>query len=367
MSDLSYQPDRYQLASSLEQRIKDLKYEFGKSYLELGKALKEIRDGKFYIELGYETIGDWLRSPEISLSANWAWNVIGIYELYVVENKLPEDTILAIDYTKLHDIAPMVRKNPEKIDDWLDKARSLRRIDLQRELRESHVYEKRNNYVPPAVENKQIILGDSLKELQKLESESIDAVITSPPNFDLKGESSDITAVDYGWIVDYHITWLSEVKRILNKSGVVLLLTNQDNVFTVGHALKDIGFYIIRDIIWTKPRVDKPISISNLIPAHETIIWARKGSSHLCNLVEVTRDVWDINEVNNYSHISDKPEFLLEKLIDMSTDLGQTILDPFAGCGNVLSVANRMKRQYIGIERDRDWYKICVERLQDAV
>jgi len=62
-------------------------------------------------------------------------------------------------------------------------------------------------------------------------------------------------------------------------------------------------------------------------------------------------------------HPSQKPELLLERIIKVSSNLGDTVLDPFAGTFTTCAVAQRLKRRSIGIELQLDYIKIGLRRL----
>jgi len=70
--------------------------------------------------------------------------------------------------------------------------------------------------------------------------------------------------------------------------------------------------------------------------------------------------------VNNYSrvHSSQKPVDLLEYLIKTYTDELDTVVDCFAGSGSTLVAAKNLNRQFIGIEKEQEYYDICIERLK---
>ena len=79
---------RAKKAFELEKKIKDLKFVVGKNFLELGRLLKEIRDKQYYLDLGYNTVTEWLNSPDVSISARWAWDFISVYEVLILEHKI---------------------------------------------------------------------------------------------------------------------------------------------------------------------------------------------------------------------------------------------------------------------------------------
>ena len=57
------------------------------------------------------------------------------------------------------------------------------------------------------------------------------------------------------------------------------------------------------------------------------------------------------------------PIHLLERLILMSSDEGDTILDPFMGTGTTALAAKRLGRKYIGIELDKKYVEIAKNKL----
>lgn len=79
----------------------------------------------------------------------------------------------------------------------------------------------------------------------------------------------------------------------------------------------------------------------------------------------------DMGNVNKQGDIifknGKKPERLIKDILKISTNEGDLILDFFAGSGTTLSVAHKMKRQYIGIEQIERHFDICIERLKKVI
>ena len=63
-------------------------------------------------------------------------------------------------------------------------------------------------------------------------------------------------------------------------------------------------------------------------------------------------------------HRDQKPIDLIEKLIRVSSNAGDLVLDSFMGSGTTCAAAKNLNRQYIGIEKEKEYYDICVERLK---
>ena len=83
-------------------------------------------------------------------------------------------------------------------------------------------------------------------------------------------------------------------------------------------------------------------------------------------------DVWDdIHRVRHASkriaaHPCQLPVHLIERLILMSTDAGDIIVDPFCGGGSAAVAAKQMGRQYIGAEIDRHYQEVAQTKLDQA-
>ena len=84
-------------------------------------------------------------------------------------------------------------------------------------------------------------------------------------------------------------------------------------------------------------------------------------------------DYWtDINALQTWSpertgYPTQKPLALLERIIETSSNEGDVVLDPFAGCGTTCEAAERLGRQWVGIDLNKDAYKLICSRLERAV
>lgn len=84
--------------------------------------------------------------------------------------------------------------------------------------------------------------------------------------------------------------------------------------------------------------------------------------------LKVPGNVWDFVRVrfkmSEYiDHPSQKPESLLERIIKVSSNVGDVVLDPFSGTFTTCAVAKRLGRHYIGIEKDNGYYNSGLKRL----
>src|SRR3546814_2586826 len=71
--------------------------------------------------------------------------------------------------------------------------------------------------------------------------------------------------------------WLQQARRILKPNGTIWVIGSYHNIFRVGAALQDRGFWILNDIIWRKANPLPNFTGTRFTNAHETLIWASKG------------------------------------------------------------------------------------------
>lgn len=98
------------------------------------------------------------------------------------------------------------------------------------------------------------------------------------------------------------------------------------------------------------------------------------GANLKNDIANLLCDFWfdiDFNNTQNQGGISfisaKKPEQLLYRIIDMTTNENDIVLDFFAGSGTALAVAHKMNRQYIGVEQIQEHFDICIERLKKVI
>jgi len=82
-------------------------------------------------------------------------------------------------------------------------------------------------------------------------------------------------------------------------------------------------------------------------------------------------DWWNINIINQSAkerlgYPAQKPEALLERIIQASSNEGDLVLDPFCGCGTSTSVSERLKRRWIGIDITHLAVTLMRHRLNDT-
>ena len=243
-----------------------------------------------------------------------------------------------------------------------------------------------------------IINGECIEELKKLPSGSVDLVFADPPyNLQLGGDllrpdNSKVDAVDDDWdrfasfehYDRFTREWLAECRRVLKDDGAIWVIGSYHNIFRVGSALQDLGFWLLNDIVWRKSNPMPNFKGTRFANAHETLIWAAKSRGarrytfnydalKTANDDIQMRSDWTLplctgeerlkDETGAKAHPTQKPEALLHRVILASTKPGDVILDPFFGTGTTGAAARRLGRHYIGIERETQYVKLAKQRI----
>ena len=241
---------------------------------------------------------------------------------------------------------------------------------------------------------------DCISLMEKIPENSVDLIFADPPyNLQLNNEllrpnNSKVDGVKEDWdkfssFNDYDKftkKWLRESRRILKKDGAIWVIGSYHNIFRVGASLQDLGYWILNDVFWRKSNPMPNFRGRRFTNAHETLIWAAKSdiSRYVFNydaLKELNdgtqmRSDWFLpicsgserlkGKDGKKVHPTQKPEALLHRILIASTKKGDLILDPFLGTGTTGVVAKRLARKFIGIEKDKSYFKEAQKRINKA-
>lgn len=245
------------------------------------------------------------------------------------------------------------------------------------------------------------INGDCLTELKKLESESVDMVMTSPPYHNLRvysNDSHDLSNCE-SYEEYYYMLGLviAECQRVL-KPGCKFVIQFEDYNYTIGRDNKmgqesitgDINRIMLENnfTLWTKAFWRKysaqraMLAQGNLyyrnMKARDTILAANVGFVYVykkagdCELIKASDitlaewadyadAVWNIPN-SGISHSTPFAEELVKRCVKLWSCPGDTILDPFAGAGTTNKVAIECGRNAIGIELMKDYYNLAIDK-----
>ncbi|MBM3502876.1 MAG: site-specific DNA-methyltransferase [Alphaproteobacteria bacterium] len=246
-----------------------------------------------------------------------------------------------------------------------------------------------------------ILVGDCITRMNSLPEASVDLVFADPPyNLQLAGEllrpnNSRVDGVDDDWdrfasFEDYDRftrAWLTAARRVLKDTGTLWVIGSYHNIFRIGAALQDLGFWMLNDVVWRKSNPMPNFRGRRFTNAHETMIWCakhREQKRYTFNYQAMKalndglqmRSDWTLPICSGAerlridgkkAHATQKPEGLLYRVLLAASDPGDIVLDPFLGSGTTAAVARRLRRRYIGIERDAGYAEIARNRVAKVV
>jgi site-specific DNA-methyltransferase (adenine-specific) len=239
-----------------------------------------------------------------------------------------------------------------------------------------------------------IIQGDCLELLKQIPDNSVDMTFADPP-FNLKKSYKSYR--DHLALQEYLPwceQWIAEMVRITKPTGAIFLHNLPKWLTYYAAFLNQIADFK-HWISWDAPT--SPMG-RTLQPNHYGILFYAKDANQL-KFYEVryphkrdrkssyllkdyggkkarlhpygslVSDVWtDIHRVKHHKYRDDHPcqlpVHLLERLILMTTDENDTVLDPFSGTGTTAIAAKRLGRNYIGLELDADYVRIAENKLR---
>jgi modification methylase len=232
--------------------------------------------------------------------------------------------------------------------------------------------------------------------MDELPEGSVDLVFADPPyNLQLAGElyrpnNTKVDGVDEAWdrfgsfqdYDDFTRAWLSGARRALKPDGSLWVIGSYHNIFRVGSILQDLGFWILNDVVWRKSNPMPNFRGRRFTNAHETLIWAARSaaSRYTFNYLSMKalnedlqmRSDWylpicsgpeRLKEDGRKAHATQKPEALLHRILMASTKPGDLVLDPFLGSGTTAAVAKRLRRRFLGFEREERYARLAEQRL----
>jgi site-specific DNA-methyltransferase (adenine-specific) len=269
-------------------------------------------------------------------------------------------------------------------------------------------------------------LGDCLLLMKKLPSDSVDLAYLDPPFFTNKTHRLTTRdrlltfSFDDFWLhhkeyADFMLERLREVHRLLRDTGSVFLHCDRSANHILRLLLDEVfGKDNFRsEIIWMYKRWSN--SAKGLLPSHQTIFFYSRSDKFVFNSIygdysESTNvdqilqkrsrdkhgkvvyakskkgetlsaspkkgvplgDVWDIPFLNpkakeRTGYPTQKPLLLLERILQLVTNPGDVVFDPFCGSGTTLVAAKLLNRQAIGFDKSEEAVKLSLQRLEKPV
>ncbi len=246
-----------------------------------------------------------------------------------------------------------------------------------------------------------IINGNSIEILETIDENSIDLIFADPPYWMrvegtlMRVEGTEFNGCNDEWdqfdtLDSYEVftrKWLKACHRVLKPNGSIWVIGGMQCIYTIGAIMQELGFWFINDVIWHKKNPTPNFMGTRLNNSHETLIWATKSkkSKYTFNYKTAKEFNTDTVSENDYSkgirkqlgsvwrfsvcsgaerlkdkegnklHNTQKPQEMLERIIAISSKIGDVVLDPFGGTMTTAAAAKKLGRQYIMIEREKKY------------
>ena len=227
------------------------------------------------------------------------------------------------------------------------------------------------------LEINKIHLGDCLELMKELPDKCIDLVLTDPPYLyrntnagsnsqfskTLQSAMNDIQAIKDGVSLDF----CKEIIRLQNKINAYIWCSKDQIIDYLDFFVKDNKCSY--DILcWYKSNA-MPTFNNKYLTDKEYCLYFRKGGYCMPECYDNAKTIFyepiNIIDKNKWGHPTIKPLKIFECLIKNSSKENDLILDCFSGSGTTAIACHNLKRQFICIEKDYDYWKASVERLEN--
>lgn len=207
----------------------------------------------------------------------------------------------------------------------------------------------------------QIHLGDCIHVMNHIPPNSIDLIVTDPPYLVGYRDRTGRTIAN-----DKSCEWLepafAQMYRVMRHNSFAVSFYGWNHVEKFMHAWKKTGFRIVGHFVFAKHYASRKGFTE---ARHECAYLLAKGYPQPPQKALADVIPWG-KYTGNKLHPTQKPLEILRALIKGYSDIGDVVLDPFAGSGSTLLSAKQLRRSWIGIEMDATYHKSAVHRLTQS-
>lgn len=246
--------------------------------------------------------------------------------------------------------------------------------------------------------------GDCLERMKEIPDGSVDLTVTSPPYDNLRTYNDSLDWGDHVWK-----PVLDELFRVTKQGGVVVWVVGDATIkgsetgtsFKQALYAKEIGFNLHDTMIWRKPnpmpkthnRYEQAFEYMFIFSRGKPSAWnpmmvdckmagKKRGGTFqhkgdgvrlpkhkggLCAKTKQADNVWDCAGGSTTKHPAEFPDRLILDHVKTWSNEGDTVLDPFMGSGTTGVACANLGRDFIGIEKDLDYFNIALKRIEEAI
>ena len=230
----------------------------------------------------------------------------------------------------------------------------------------------------------QLMQGDCLQMMRNIPDGSVDMILADPPY--------GTTACKWDSIIPLEPMW-EQLKRVIKSNGAIVMTASQPFTSILGASnIKDLRY----SWVWEKTAATGHLNAKrmpmknaedvlvfyakqptynpqNLKPFNKVVrrsnnggCYGKSGNENLQEFTNYPRTIQKFASEGKTVHSTQKPVALMEYLIKTYTNEGETVLDFTMGSGTTGVAASNLRRDFIGIELDADYFKIAQERIEQA-
>lgn len=226
---------------------------------------------------------------------------------------------------------------------------------------------------------KSLLHADSRDVIKRIPDHSIDFILTDPPynlgkhstgNIPLPGRSAMNNDVADWDRVDFNPEeWADEFIRILKPSGNLFIFTSYNQLGRWYNCL-DHRFDTSNFMIWHKTNPAPKIFKAGFLNSCEMIFtcWNKKHTWNFISQAEMHNFLESPicmrpERLSNPKHPTQKPVAILKKMIEIASNEGDIIFDPFMGVGSTGVAAMELGRRFIGVELNKEYFEAAKNRI----
>jgi len=209
-----------------------------------------------------------------------------------------------------------------------------------------------------------IINADCMDILKQLPDKCIDLVLTDPPygmNYQSGRREQKYEKIQDDNNLDWLPEFLKELKRVSKDDAIWYVFCSWHNVDVFKQEIQKVR-NVKNILIWNKNNFGSGDLFCDYAPKYEMCIFCNENKklngSRIANVLNFAK-------TGNELHPTQKPVDMFGVLIQKGSNENDLVLDCFSGSGTTAIACHRLKRRFICIEKDKDYWEASCKRLED--
>ena len=227
-----------------------------------------------------------------------------------------------------------------------------------------------------------LFLGLALNGLKKIPNDTIDLIIATPPESPKNDPQDKLGVMTLKEYFEWNESWLKESFRVLKPTGAIYLNCSW-HLSGMYHSILNKLFQIQTRISWRDASLNQKPNQNTWLNQTSDIWYATKTNEFMFNQEVATNEFKNLNldelsdnrKTNLWSDImhvqigktvnieDDKPEQLIERILNASSFKLNWVLDPFTRGGGIGVISKKMGRRFIGFESNKDQLLMALKRI----